>query len=369
MLTTEGECRIGASIGPICSSMQRVSANSSASGISFQAKRGLPMSTVETSGAVSFRQLIRQAWVSKVSVSRPVSRNIQFGDAAHAVAAGAGGRTVIVVDAYKGVGAGHARRVERHHLVERNPGRLCGGARPRSRRSGQAQRACPPRRSRFRGRSSSRKGDRRACSFRFFGPLLSRDVIWRKNGAAPAANADRVFSLGRAGAPPAVLWWRSAAGVGGATGDFRCCCALPVVAVIAAGFPASVLAQNPARAGADTGSCSHACALPPHLRRPLPRRLPPTPARPKTADPFGEEVGADLEDDCPSARAPANWDSAFDTLVETFKKSTTRWRSRGSSRPAPPVTIYTATDDTGFEFEAVSRSPRRPRVRCRKASR
>src|SRR5579872_5246917 len=36
MLTTEGVCRIGASIGPICSSMPRVSRNSSASGISCQ---------------------------------------------------------------------------------------------------------------------------------------------------------------------------------------------------------------------------------------------------------------------------------------------------------------------------------------------
>ena len=54
----------------------RVSANSSASGISFQAKRGLPMSTVETSGAAPFQQLSRPAGVSKVSASLPVSRNI-----------------------------------------------------------------------------------------------------------------------------------------------------------------------------------------------------------------------------------------------------------------------------------------------------
>ena len=76
MLSAEGECRIGSSIGPICSSMQRVSANSSASGISFQAKRGLPMSTVETSGSAPFQQFSRPAGVSKVSASLPVSRNI-----------------------------------------------------------------------------------------------------------------------------------------------------------------------------------------------------------------------------------------------------------------------------------------------------
>jgi len=41
---------VGLSIGPICNSIARVSRNSSASGISFQANRGTPMSTVETSG-------------------------------------------------------------------------------------------------------------------------------------------------------------------------------------------------------------------------------------------------------------------------------------------------------------------------------
>ena len=41
------------------------------------------------------------------------------GDAAHAVAAGAGLRAVIVEDADEGVGAGRARRIERHQLVVR----------------------------------------------------------------------------------------------------------------------------------------------------------------------------------------------------------------------------------------------------------
>ncbi len=75
MLTAEGECRIGWSIGPICSSIARVSWNASASGISFQAKRGLPMSTVETSGASPFQQFSRPALVSKVSAVLPVSLN------------------------------------------------------------------------------------------------------------------------------------------------------------------------------------------------------------------------------------------------------------------------------------------------------
>ncbi len=68
MLTTEGECSTGASMGPICSSIRRVSPNGSASGISSQRSRGSPMSTVkarsDTRVAVS-----RPASVSSTSVS------------------------------------------------------------------------------------------------------------------------------------------------------------------------------------------------------------------------------------------------------------------------------------------------------------
>ena len=53
----------------------------------------------------------------------------QRGDAAHAVAAGAHLRAVVVVDADKGIGAGRARRMERHQLVVGGGGRLRGGAR------------------------------------------------------------------------------------------------------------------------------------------------------------------------------------------------------------------------------------------------
>src|ERR1700704_4211350 len=105
MLTAEGECRTGASIGPICSSIARVSRNSSASGISFQARRGAPMSTVETSGRSPFQQLTSPALVSKVSAR------------SHAVAAGAGLRAIVVVDADIAVGTGDARGVQRHELV------------------------------------------------------------------------------------------------------------------------------------------------------------------------------------------------------------------------------------------------------------
>ena len=128
MFTTDGECSTGLSIGPICNSMARVSRNSSASGISFHAKRGTPMSTVNRPSA-PFQQLSMPAVVSKVERALAALLRHQVGDAAHAVAAGAGLRTVIVVDADEGIGAGRARRIERHQLIV---GRALRAPRPRA---------------------------------------------------------------------------------------------------------------------------------------------------------------------------------------------------------------------------------------------
>ena len=48
----------------------------------------------------------------------------------------------------------------------------------------------------------------------------------------------------------------------------------------------------------------------------------------------------------------ATWDTAFDTLVDAFK-SVQGFVDREKLKPAGPfMTIYTATDDTGFQFEA-----------------
>src|SRR6476660_8373463 len=75
MLRAEGEWRVGSSIGRVPRAITRVSSNFLASGISFQAKRGLPISTVEIDGRSSFQQLSNPAVVSKVKTLLPVSLN------------------------------------------------------------------------------------------------------------------------------------------------------------------------------------------------------------------------------------------------------------------------------------------------------
>ena len=63
------------------------------------------------------------------------------------------------------------------------------------------------------------------------------------------------------------------------------------------------------------------------------------------------------------SKGSANWDSAFETLVETFKKINDALEKQGVKPAGPAMTIYTATDDTGFEFEAgvpVAEAPKGP---------
>src|SRR4249919_3172040 len=126
MLTTDGARRIGLPAGPICRSIARVSSTALASGISCQANRGAPMSTVDNPGASSFQQsglgLERQRGLAGLLEQ-------QLGDAAHAVAARTRLRAVAVVDADIRVRAGRARRVQGHELIIRRAVGLRGRAR------------------------------------------------------------------------------------------------------------------------------------------------------------------------------------------------------------------------------------------------
>ena len=80
---------------------------------------------------------------------------------------------------------------------------------------------------------------------------------------------------------------------------------------------------------------------------------PPAAAPPagQPADAFGEEVTLSAKP-IVYIKGTATWDTAFDTLVDAFK-SVQGFVDREKLKPAGPfMTIYTATDDTGFQFEA-----------------
>ena len=88
----------------------------------------------------------------------------------------------------------------------------------------------------------------------------------------------------------------------------------------------------------------------------------PSAPQPKPGDAFGEEVTLTAKT-IVFSKGSANWDSAFETLVEAFKNVYGALQKQGLKAAGPPMTIYTATDDTGFEYQAgvpVTEPPKDP---------
>src|SRR3954451_20724990 len=104
--------------------------------------------------------------------------------------------------------------------------------------------------------------------------------------------------------------------------------------------PAATPVQPPAetKSPADTPS---AAQTPP----------PPPPAPVQTADPFGEQFTLEPKK-AVVMRGTANWDNAFDTLIESFKALTAVLDKQGIKSAGNSMIIYTSTDDTGFTYLA-----------------
>ena len=94
-----------------------------------------------------------------------------------------------------------------------------------------------------------------------------------------------------------------------------------------------------------------------------PTHTAPPPAQPEqNTDVFGEEMTL-AEKAIIYMNGTANWDSAFETLIDAFKQVHTYLDRQGLKASGPSMTIYTSTDDTGFTFQAavpVTEEPRNP---------
>jgi effector-binding domain-containing protein len=75
------------------------------------------------------------------------------------------------------------------------------------------------------------------------------------------------------------------------------------------------------------------------------------PATAQAAEPFGEPITLDAKK-VVIAKGNANWDSAFDTLVDSFKALSTLLDKQGIKPAGNVMIVYTSTDDTGFTFLA-----------------
>ena len=78
---------------------------------------------------------------------------------------------------------------------------------------------------------------------------------------------------------------------------------------------------------------------------------PPAPAPVQAADPFGEPFTLQPKKVL-MLKGNANWDSAFDTLMESFKSLTALLDKQGIKAAGNSMIVYTSTDDTGFTFIA-----------------
>ena len=126
----------------------------------------------------------------------------------------------------------------------------------------------------------------------------------------------------------------------------------------AASAPAASPAATPAPAATPTPAPAATPAPPPAEDKspadsPAASQTPaPPPAAPvQTADPFGEETTL-APKKVVILKGTANWDSAFDTLMESFKSLSALLDRQSIARSGNPMIVYTSTDDTGFTYLA-----------------
>src|ERR1700710_485921 len=140
---------------------------------------------------------------------------------------------------------------------------------------------------------------------------------------------------------------------------------IPLAAVSLA--PNSAPAQSPAPPAASTPETPAPSATPTPVPLPPPAETkspadtpsaaqapatpPPPAAADQSGDPFGEQITLEPKK-VVIVKGTANWDSAFDTLIESFKSLTALLDKQGIKPSGNPMIVYTSTDDTGFTFMA-----------------
>jgi effector-binding domain-containing protein len=124
----------------------------------------------------------------------------------------------------------------------------------------------------------------------------------------------------------------------------------PSASPAASASPAPAATASPAPSPAASASPSPAASASPSPTPPPPAAAA-TPAPVQSADPFGLETTLEAKK-VVMVKGTANWDSAFDTLIDAFKALTTLLDKQGIKPSGNPMIVYTSTDDTGFTFLA-----------------
>ena len=138
--------------------------------------------------------------------------------------------------------------------------------------------------------------------------------------------------------------------------------ALVLAAAILPGLSAAIAQSPPPAAPAAASTPATPAPAPSATPSPVPTPAPapaaeapatppPNPAPVQTADPFGEQITL-APKAVVIAKGNANWDSAFDTLVESLKTLSTLLDKQGIKPAGNFMIVYTSTDDTGFTYLA-----------------
>ena len=102
---------------------------------------------------------------------------------------------------------------------------------------------------------------------------------------------------------------------------------------------------------------------PSFAQQPAPEAAPRSEAVPaQPGDAFGEDATLTAKT-IVYVKGSGTWDKAFDTITGSFKKIKTYLDKEGIKPDGPAMTIFTATDDAGFEYEAavpVAEAPKNP---------
>jgi effector-binding domain-containing protein len=132
----------------------------------------------------------------------------------------------------------------------------------------------------------------------------------------------------------------------------------PVPAASPTTTPAPAASPTPAPAPSPTSEASpapgpSASPSPAPSAPPAAAQTPASPPPPavQTADPFGEPVTLEAKK-VVTMKGNANWDSAFETLIDSFKALNALLDKQGIKATGNPLIVYTSTDDTGFTFIA-----------------
>ncbi|MDO9298549.1 GyrI-like domain-containing protein [Bradyrhizobium sp.] len=164
--------------------------------------------------------------------------------------------------------------------------------------------------------------------------------------------------------------------------NFRNCFRIALIPVAALAWGSAVLAQSPAPAASPSAAPAPPAVSSPATPAPAPSAtpapapsetpapvaspaappaappataqtpaVPPAPAPVQTADPFGEQITLEAKK-VVIFKGTATWDSAFDTLIDSFKALTALLDKQGIKPSGNSIIVYTSTDDSGFTFLA-----------------